>query len=276
MSDADPGQPAVAAGSSAGALLRQARMAQGLAIEALAAAIKVPARKLELLEADRFDELHDATFARALAQTVCRSLRVDAAPVMALLPQSPAMRLDHLNQGLNTPFRDRPAGMLDKDWSGLAKPVIWAPALIVLAAALLYLLPSDLLSPGKTIARGAPAAAPGASAAAASAPLAAVVETVYSAPPQPEPASASAPVIATVSGVLQLRTTALSWVEVLDARGQMLLSRMIQPGETVGLDGPLPLKVKIGNSAGTQVLFRGELVELIPFTRENVAKLELK
>ncbi len=270
MSEGDTGT----VGLSAGTLLRQARMAQGLAVESLAASIKVPARKLELLEADRFDELHDATFARALAQTVCRSLRIDAAPVMALLPPSPAMRLDQLNQGLNTPFRDRPAGLLDKDWSGLAKPVIWGPALIVLAAALLYLLPSDLLSPGKTVARGA--AAPGASAAAASAPLSAVVETVYSAPPQPEPASASAPLIAMVSGVLQLRTTALSWVEVLDARGQMLLSRMIQPGETVGLDGPLPLKVKIGNSAGTQVLFRGELVELSPFTRENVARLELK
>ena len=46
--------------------------AQGLHIAALAAAIKVAPRKLELLEADRFDELPDATFTRALAQTVCR------------------------------------------------------------------------------------------------------------------------------------------------------------------------------------------------------------
>ena len=103
-----------------------------------------------------------------------------------------------------------------------------------------------------------------------------MVETVYSAPPQPESAGSSAPLVATVSGLLQLRTTAQSWVEVLDARGQMLLSRVIQPGETVGLDGPLPLRVKIGNSAGTQLMFRGELVELTPFSRENVAKLELK
>ncbi len=264
--------------ASAGALLREARQAQGLEIAALAAAMKVAPRKLELLEADRFDELHDATFARALAQSVCRTLRIDAAPVMALLPQVQGLGLAHLNQGLNTPFRERPAGILPKDWSLVARPVVWAPVLIVLAAAALYFFPADWFGLSKPAARAEPAAGPAApaSTAAASAVPATVVETVYSAPAQPETAGASAPLVATVSGLLQLRTTAQSWVEVLDARGQMLLSRVIQPGETVGLDGPLPLRVKIGNSAGTQLMFRGELVELTPFSRENVAKLELK
>ncbi len=281
MNDGGQGEPTATAGASAGALLRQARLAQGLEIEALASAIKVTPRKLELLESDRFDELHDATFARALAQTVCRSLRIDAAPVLALLPQAQAqaqgMRLDHIHQGLNTPFRERPAGLSD-DGSGWAKPVVWGPALIVAAAAALYLVPNDLIGPSKTVSRAEPAAAASASAVAAIAPPPPppVVETVYSAPPQPESPGASEPVVATVSGLLQLRTTAQSWVEVLDARGQLLLSRMIQPGETVGLGGPLPLKVKIGNSAGTQLMFRGEVVELSAFTRDNVARLELK
>ena len=281
MSDAlrAPGaQPATAVGASAGALLRQARLAQGLDLEALASSLKVTPRKIELLELDRFDELHDATFARALAQTVCRSLRIDPAPVMALLPQAQGMRLDQINQGLNTPFRDRP-GVLPKDLSVLGKPFVWGPALIVLAALGVYLLPVDLLGPSKAVSRAVAAAAvanPGAAVAAASAPTPTVVETVYSAPPQPDSAGASSPVVATVNGLLQLRATTQSWVEVLDARNQLLLSRVIQPGETIGLDGPLPMKVRIGNSAGTQLMFRGEVVELTPFSRENVAKLELK
>ena len=274
-SRSEAGERPTTAGLSAGALLRQARLAQGLDVAALAASIKVPARKLELLEADRFDELHDATFARALAQTVCRSLRVDPAPVLALLPQAQGMRLDQINQGLNTPFRDRPTALLPRDWSALAKPIVWGPVLIVLAAVALYLLPSDLIGSSKVVSRAVPIAAVGASAVAASAPPTTVVETVYSAPP-PETAGASAPVVATVSGLLQLRATAQSWVEVLDARGQLLLSRVIQPGETIGLDGPLPMRLRIGNSAGTQLMFRGEVVELAPFSRENVAKLELK
>jgi cytoskeleton protein RodZ len=264
------------AGATAGALLRRAREAQGLELAALASAMKVPPHKIELLEADRFDELHDATFARALAQGVCRALRVDAAPVMALLPQVQGQGLDHINQGLNTPFRDRPTSVLPKDWSLLARPVVWAPALIVLAAVALYFLPADWSRMPGSAALSSPAAAPPVAPVAASAVPSTVVETVYSAPPQPEASSASAPVVATVSGLLQVRTTAQSWVEVLDARGQMLLSRVIQPGETVGLDGPLPLRVKIGNSAGTELMFRGEVVELTPFSRENVARLELK
>ena len=54
--------PPQAAGGSAGALLRAARERQGLHVAALAAMIKIPQRKLESLEADRLDELPDATF----------------------------------------------------------------------------------------------------------------------------------------------------------------------------------------------------------------------
>jgi cytoskeleton protein RodZ len=280
MSDGSRVDAAGHVGSSAGALLKQARLAQGLEVDTLASLIKVSPRKLELLEADRFDELHDATFVRALAQSVCRTLRIDVAPVLTLLPQSQQMRLDQINQGLNTPFRDRPSGLMPIDWTFLAKPIVWAPALIAIAAIALYFYPSELIGPSKTALKVAPAASPAASAVVnatpASAPPTPVVETVYSTPPQPESPGGSAPVVATVNGLVQLRTSAQSWVEVVDARGQMLLSRVIQPGETIGLDGPLPLRVKIGNAAGTQLMFRGEPVELSVYTRENIAKLELK
>ncbi|KNZ32107.1 MAG: hypothetical protein AD742_13380 [Methylibium sp. NZG] len=277
MSEARPGT--VGAAGSAGRLLREARLAQGMDVAALAAAMKVAPHKIEWLEADRSEELHDTTYARALAQGVCRALRVDAAPVLALLPQAQGPGLDQINQGLNMPFRDRSSSASPRDWSLLTKPVVWAPTLIVLAAAAVYLAPADWSgwSAGvQPVARVEPVAAAPTPPVAASAAPPSVVETVYSAPPQPEAASASAPLVATVSGLVQLRTTAQSWVEVLDARGQMLLSRVIQPGETVGLDGSLPLRVKIGNSAGTQLMFRGEVVELTPFSRENVARLELK
>ena len=70
---------------TAGALLREARIAQGIHIAAMSASIKVAQRKLELLEADRYDELPDATFTRALAQTMCRVLKIDAEPVLSRL-----------------------------------------------------------------------------------------------------------------------------------------------------------------------------------------------
>ncbi|MDE2372427.1 MAG: helix-turn-helix domain-containing protein, partial [Burkholderiales bacterium] len=162
-------------GATAGALLRAARERQGLHIAALAAAIKVSPRKLDALENDRWDELPDATFARALAQTVCRTLKIDAKPVLDLLPPAAPAVLEAKSGGLNTPFRDRPG----RDDAGLAvsaiKPMVWAATLLMVAAVIVYLLPEGLLkpAPARVVAASAPAPAPASApalAAAASAP----------------------------------------------------------------------------------------------------------
>lgn len=274
------------AAPTAGSLLRQARQAQGMHIAMLAAATKVPQRKLEALEADRLDELPDATFTRALAQTVCRALKIDPAPVLALLPQPAGHRLEQVAEGINAPFRERPGMSQGGEGLNIGSPAVWAPLLVLLLAAIVYFMPAGMVKlPG---AASAPATAPVASSpAVAAAPSVApaasvVVETVHSAPAVPETsasaavATASAPAAeAAPAGVLQLRTSAESWVEVTDARGATLLSRLLQPGETVGVDGAAPLRLTIGNAAATQVSFRGQPVTLTT-TRDNVARLELK
>jgi cytoskeleton protein RodZ len=75
---------------------------------------------------------------------------------------------------------------------------------------------------------------------------------------------------------LQVTATADTWVEVLDAQGKPLLSRTVVAGESVGLDGAMPMRVKVGNVRGTKLTLRGDNVDLAPFTRDNVARLELK
>lgn len=89
---------------TAGSLLRSAREAAGLHVAALAVAMKVPVKKLEALEADRLDLLPDAVFVRALASSVCRSLKIDATPVLERLPQTTVPKLDTEQRGINTPF----------------------------------------------------------------------------------------------------------------------------------------------------------------------------
>ena len=103
---------------SAGALLRRAREHKGTSLAALATALKVAPGKLEALEADRLDALPDLAFARALAQSICRQLHVDAAPVLAALPRpSGQQRLVQVAQGLNTPFMDRPGRFPPDEWA---------------------------------------------------------------------------------------------------------------------------------------------------------------
>jgi cytoskeleton protein RodZ len=271
----------VAAGAAtAGALLRAARQAQGLHVAALAASIKVPQRKLESLEADRYDELPDMTFTRALAKTVCRSLKIDAAPVLALLPQLDRRGLDRVHQGLNTTFRERPSRLEPTDLGVLTRPAVWVPLLLVLVAAALYWLPQSWIAgarpPPPVVAPAAsppPAPASAATVAAAMTPPAA--ESSVPAFP-PEAASLTTPAPAELSGTLQLRTSGESWVEIVDASGASLLHRMLQPGEAVGLDGTPPFKVKIGNATVTTLIYRGQPVELAASTRDNVARFELK
>jgi cytoskeleton protein RodZ len=290
-------------GSSAGALLRAARERQGLHIAALAAAIKIPQRKLEALEADRFDELPDATFTRALAMTVCRALKIDAAPVLAQLPRVGGNGMAAVAGGLNAPFRDRPGRADPADFSPARHPLSWAALAVLVAAAAVLLLPSEWwesLWPGgaasqppaamapasAAVAPASAAASPAAAspaASAASAGLAAVsdasaasapaVEVVHSVPGAAAGASAVAD---SAGGVAVLRANDATWVEVVDAGGQVLVQRVLQPGESLGLNGTLPFRLKIGNAAATQLQFRGQGVDLVAFTRDNVARLELK
>jgi cytoskeleton protein RodZ len=289
----DSALPAGGRPTTAGGLLKQARQAQGLHIAALAAAIKVVPRKLELLESDQFDQLPDATFTRALAQTVCRSLKIDAAPILALLPPPKGHRLEQVAEGLNTPFHERPGRLEPQAWVSLANPMLWVVGLIVVLTIAVYAMPAGWLPFANSgLSRSKPPDAavkpaavstttttivspPPASAAAASAPVAAVPAAAAASEPavvgEPDAVTAAA-----ASGMLQFRAVAASWVEVTDARGQSLISRVLQPGENVGLDGVMPLKVKIGNAVGTRLVFKGQPLELATYTRDNVARLELK
>jgi cytoskeleton protein RodZ len=302
-------------GDTAGAMLRQARTAQGMHIAALAATIKVPQRKLESLEADRYDELPDAAFARALAKTVCRVLKIDAEPVLAKLPQPQALRLDAASHGTGQPFNTPSAiPAPESDLLGLlGHPAAWGPALILLGALALWMLPEGMFQrrPAQVVqdsAANAPAVsptpvvvAPDAAAAAASPASAAASVVAATALPSGDmaPATGGAAMATAASGVaptagetvhaspdsaaaasgtgdVRIRTTAPSWIGVVDGQGQTLLHRTVQPGEEVDLSGATPLKVRVGNVAATQLSFRGQPVDLNPSTKGNIARLELQ
>lgn len=321
MSDSVPDK------ASPGALLRAAREKQGLHIAALAAAIKVAPRKLDALENDRWHELPDATFTRALAQTVCRTLKIDARPVLDLLPAAGTVALEPSGGSLNTPF-EGPPGREGPAAAGVAiRPMVWAAAVLMVAAVVVYFLPEGLFGrfaapvqpasapasvalPASPVVVGAgpdpaqaaasaPAGMPDAGASAPAAPALTAVpagttaaqpaaqsaaqsaappaepagETVFSAPP---PVAAGGGGEAPAARLVQLATSDASWIEVRDARDRVLLSRTVQPGESVGLDGMLPLRLTIGNAGATELKFRGQPVDLAPRTRDNVARVELQ
>jgi cytoskeleton protein RodZ len=290
--------------ATAGAMLRAARERRGLHIAALAASIKVPQRKLEALESDHYEELLDLTFTRALAQTVCRSLKIDAQPVLDRLPlpEGSSPKLAHVSTGLNAPFRERPGQDEPADWSWMGRPVVWGTLLVLIAAALVAWMPQKVFEQlrGMVLPSAAPgaASAPAASAPTSMAPAApaasAVVDvlpvipapaplpadaataTSLGAPESVEtPAAASAVNVPVGSALLAVKVSGESWIEVQDARGQTLVSRRVTSGEALGLDGAVPLRVTVGNASATQLTFRGQPVDLTTNTVANVARLQL-
>lgn len=128
--------------TTAGTLLRQAREAAGIDLPALALALKVSVKKLEALESDRYEQLPDAVFVRALASSICRALKIDPAPALALLPQSKAPRLDYDESGLNTPFHTpgdiAKTPFLDR----LSRPMVLAALAVLLGTLVLIFFPS--------------------------------------------------------------------------------------------------------------------------------------
>lgn len=322
-----PAGPAVTAGS----LLREAREAAGLHIAALAVSLKVPVRKLEALEADRLDLLPDAVFVRALASSVCRTLKVDPAPVLERLPQTTAPRLAHDEGGINAPFR-APSDGAGSSWvDQLSKPVFLAVFALLLGALVLIFLPAAQRSGGDASRIESTTAAAPAGPATAPPAQAPVGEPVVTSPPAPAPVAApvpqtsapvqapqttvavtpsvkppalspglsvavSTPTVASptlvltpgsaspaavpaplpTTGVLVFKTRGESWIEVTDAKGVVVVRKIITPGETVGASGTLPLAVVIGRADATEVQVRGKPFDLAPVARDNVARFEVK
>lgn len=296
---------AVAPAVTAGELLRQAREAAGLHVAALAVSMKVPVKKLEALEADRLDLLPDAVFVRALASSVCRTLKIDPTPVLALLPQTAAPQLKPDAWGINAPFRAPGDVTAVSVWNQLSRPGVLA-ALALLAGALVLIffpsmerkdgagvtlsevvvdVPAPAQEPQPVVAKSAevlpepavPAVTskPPAAAAMQPVPVAAPAAPLVS-PSPPVSTAAGLPTPVSGSGVLAFKARGTSWVEVTDAQGVVQLRRTLLAGETVGVSGALPLSVVIGRADATEVLVRGKPFSLETVARENVARFEVK
>jgi cytoskeleton protein RodZ len=273
----------------------------------------VPVKRLEALEADRFDLLPSAVFSRALASSVCRALKLNPTQVLAQLPGLSAPRLGYPEESRLAPYSSGSSGQSSTFLGSLSRPALAGGALFLAGAALLVFLPplpfqflqsgpgdsavvTTTVVPLEPLAQTAndtssPAAAPGnvptavtpdarpapqASASASALPAKpagpTATGTVSAAPIVQGPETAKGP----STGIVVFAPTESSWVEVTDARGVVLLRRMLTPGEVAGATGILPLSAVVGRADVTAVKVRGQAFDLMPIARDNVARFEVK
>lgn len=295
---------------TAGRMLRNAREAVGLHVGALAVSMKIPVKKLEALESDRFDLLPDAAFVRALASSVCRTLKIDATPILAKLPHSHVPQLGPGSRAVNEPFYAHgKSGALS--FPGLlAKPtVLWVLVLLVASIAVFFLPELQKLSlnrEGKTaveevIAPLAPVELDNAPQDAAPVPDPSIGSELSALPTaqisvsqtaplgtamlvtQPSvvgaadaAASASVGLNKPTAQLLGLKARGPTWVKVVDAKGTVQLMKILVAGESALVGGVAPLSVVVGSADSLDVVVRGVPFELREVAKDNVARFEVK
>jgi cytoskeleton protein RodZ len=268
-------------------LLAQARQTAGLGLDALSLALKVPVRRLESLEAGRYEELPDMTFARALAMSVCRYLQIDAQVVLERMPSAHVARLGDQGALVGDTMYNTGEGLALSPVSVLRRPPVLVAMALLLAAALLYNLP-EATDPTPVAAAPASEPAPVPAAVVPAAPLTAPIPVTESsaapavvpvAPSPPVPVAAPpapAPVAPNRSVVLRVSAQEETWLEVVRPDGTVLMGRMLQSGDVVDMGSAPPYTVVLGRASAAQVFVRGQAIPLAPHTRGDVARYEVK
>ncbi|MEJ7137215.1 helix-turn-helix domain-containing protein [Amphibiibacter pelophylacis] len=288
-------QLALQMGGSAGTMLRRAREAAGIAPTEMATVLKVDVKKLNALEEDRYTDLPDLAFARALAKSICKQLKVGFEPVLDALPRLNVFQgVEHSEVALNMPYRDRSlsAGYSSgRDLSWMRRKSVWGTLAVLLLIAGMFAVSPDVLkrfaakpapvvealSDGTTV-EGVPVAVTpsldAAKPAAAAAPVAAsggpatVADQVLAgqapaaaasepaAAPPADPAAAAAPAASAGQGV-RLAASQEVWVQVMSGK-KRLFERTLQPGESVDVPGEAPLRIVAGRAAAVTVSYNGQ------------------
>ena len=293
-------------GATAGALLVAAREASGLSIDAVAQQLKLAPRQVRALEEGDYSHLPGRTFVRGFIKNYARLLRLDPDEVLgALTTGTAASALDvPLLQPTAPTMGELPTAEHSKAaWTRWAIPLTLAA---VVAAAAVYEwvrpigaartavptatapetsapAPAASGKTGTTLPNPALATPPAAEPSPATEPAAAIAPPPAAAAIAPPPtAAAIAPPPAAAPAAAPAAEEAIaitfrdySWTEIRDRDGRVVLSGMNRGGTTQNVSGTPPLDVVIGNASDVRVVYRGKAVDLVPYTRQNVARLRL-
>jgi cytoskeleton protein RodZ len=278
-----------------GKTLRETREAQGLTVGEVAGAIKFSPRQIEALERDDFDLLQGQTFLRGFVRAYARMLKLQPEPLLALLEQG--MR----------PAQEQvvpPANMGETSAAPLyrrhGEKILLVVVLAVAAAGLGWFFKTQRPATDKTQSVTAelatqqivaPVSEPVPVTAESAQTVINVSGTLVSPIQLPQNVSATS-AVDEVSGTaaqapappplpkpllptLTFEFSDLSWLEVKDVSGQVLVTGEFPAGQKQAITGKPPYQLWIGKASAVKVTYKDQLVDLQPFARDDVARLTL-
>ena len=241
-----------------GARLRKSREAAGLTEADVAARLKMPISVVKSLEAENWDRLGAPVFVRGQLRSYSRLLGLATAPVHAASGIA-AVEPPVLTPRTFTPPMQRLAEQLARRFvyivltAVIAVPV-WLATRPHLGIASQEAAPLELRNPGAS-GGTASAAAPRESEPSA------VVASLTALPPRPAAASA-----------LSLRFNGDSWLEVTATDGRMLERSLVRAGGQRSYATGQVGRIMLGNAGSVNVQRNGQVQDLTPYLRANVAR----
>lgn len=244
-----------------GALLRTARKAQGMTIEDAAQRTRIPMRTLEALEAGAWDRAGAAVFVRGQLRSYGRLLGLDAS---GWLEDVPAVEPPKLVSHQRTPIAQRFADEIGHKLVYVVITLaIGIPVWLMATRSPVATLPGETASlemPKATIPAPAPSAA---SAHPHTQPQQAVVMAAMT----PVPGQAGVPATA-----ISIRFDGESWMQAYAPDGSLIEKGLVKPGESRNFASGQLGRITLGNASQVHVEHAGQVVDLTPYVRSDVAR----
>jgi len=293
---------------TAGATLRSAREAAGLSLDDVAQQLKLAPRQVQALEEDDFQRLPGRTFARGFARNYARFIQLDPDAVLALMPaaeSAPALERPSF-AAARRPMGEIPVERAAKR-SGAPRALVLLLVLVIVGAAAYYqysrqasdaqreataagagtarTTPGTLATPSSRATGGSTTALPNPVSESAPAPVGNTAAASEATPAAPATDASAAPATAATTSAAAARASdaslvlvfkGTSWAEVKDASGRVILQMTGGAGMTQTVSGAPPLELSLGNAPEVAVTFRGQTLDLAPYTRGVVARVALK
>ena len=279
----------------AGAQLKAAREAAGLSLDQVAQQLKLAPRQVRALEEEDFGVLPGRTFTRGFMRNYARLVNLDPDLLVAHLPDAahaPSLESPRLHSTGTTMAELPTAHARAPSFGRWLIPLVLVAAIVAAAGYEWYRgRPAGVGAPPRPTEAAPPSApktsttplpnpvAPESGAPAPAAPPPTSGELAPAAAPQaerPPQAVAVGAADAAADAVLLIRYEGPSWTEIRDSAGQTLISRLVEADSIEPFDGAPPFTVVIGNARAVTLVYRGQPVDLAPYTRLNVARLVLR
>jgi len=267
-----------------GRVLAEARVQKQLGVADVALQLKLSVSQVEALEAEAYDRLPGPVFVRGFVRNYARLLDLDGDALVAglELERKGTSAMAAVPRSHNIPFPAK---------GKVRWPAYLAVLLLVIVAVVVAdLLSSPLPTAPRPVANSVPATPP------VPVPLPAPVvpaqpdksatatdsaAVVTAAPVEPAPAAKAAaaevaPVTAPARSGLHFAFDTESWVEVRDRNNRILFSQLNPQGTEQHVQGQPPFSLVIGNARGVRLNYNGNVVDLAPHTRIEVARLTLE